>query len=174
MSNYALERSVRGSSERAAKAASLLLFVVAACCSCANVDVHFGADAIDRGLGYWKYGVGGKPIYSFYLYGDTVSVRDGYASSATYTITSSACAGLNDATAKLLSDVEASIASLLNRMPVQPPTEVLADAPLHRLVYHPPGVPDRLEISGFEEIAPRPWIQSAQLVRKIIRECHDS
>jgi hypothetical protein len=157
-----------------ATTASILLFSFAACSSCANVDVHFGADEIDGGLGYWKYGVGGKPIYSFHLQGDTVSVRDGYASAETYTITASACAGLNDATAKLLSDVEEGIAALLNRSPVQTSAEVLADAPLHRLVYRPQGQPDRLEISGFEEIAPRSWIQSAQLVRKLIRECRDS
>ena len=156
-----------------AMTASIFLVAIGVCGSCANVDVHFGADEIDGGLGYWKYGVGGKPIYSFYLHGDTVSVRDGYGNSAIYTITASACAGLNDATAKLLHDVEEGIAALLNRSPVQPSTEVLADAPLHRLVYHPQGQPDRLEISGIEEIAPRPWIQSAQLVRKIIRECRD-
>ena len=154
--------------------ASLLLVAFAACSSCASVDVHFGADEIDSGLGYWKYGVGGKPIYSFHLDGDTVSVRDGFADSTTYTITVSACAGLNDATAKLLTDVEEATATLLNRSAVRPTTEVLADAPQHRLVYHPQGQPDRLQISGFEEIAPQPWIQSAQLVRKIIRECRDS
>jgi hypothetical protein len=156
-----------------ATSAAILLIAGAACSSCANVDVHFGADEIDGGLGYWKYGVGGKPIYSFYLQGDTFSVREGSADTATYTVTASACAGLNDATARLLSDVEDGIVSLLNRSTVQASTEILADAPRHRLVYQPVGQPDRVEISGFEEVAPQSWIQSAQRVRKIIRECAD-
>ena len=44
----------------------------ALCATCANLDVHFAPDQISSGLGYWKYGVGSKPIYSLHWIGNTV------------------------------------------------------------------------------------------------------
>jgi hypothetical protein len=146
----------------------------AACSSCANVAVRFGPDHIDRGLGYWKYGVGDKPIYAVHWLGDSVTVRDGYENAAAYTITASACAGLIDAQKKLLLDAEQSVAALLHGRSDPPPTEVLLDAAQHRLVYHPEGQLERLELSGFEEVTLRPWIESARAMRKIIDGCRDS
>jgi hypothetical protein len=154
--------------------APFLLAAMAFCGSCANVDVHFGADQISNGLGYWQYGVGNRPLYSFYWYGDTVSVRDGFGNADIYTIAASACAGLNEAKSQLLQDVEASVTAMVDSSPMPPPEEILADAPLHRLIYHPQDQQDRLELSAFEKIIPQPWIKSTKLVRKIIRDCRDS
>jgi hypothetical protein len=145
-----------------------------ACASCANVDVRFGPDYIDRGLGYWKYGVGGKPMYSVHWLGDSVTVSDGYWNATTYTITASACAGLGEARIKLLREAQLSVAALLDGPPAPPPTEILADAARHRLVYHPQGQLERLELTGFEEITLRPWIESARAMRKVIDGCRDS
>ena len=91
-----------------------VIAALAACSSCANVAVRFGPDHIDRGLGYWKYGVGDRPIYAVHWLGDSVTVRDGYENAAAYTITASACAGLNEARTKLLRDAEQSVAALLH------------------------------------------------------------
>jgi len=152
----------------------VVIAALVACASCANVDVRFGPDHIDRGLGYWKYGVGDKPLYSVHWLGDSVTVRDGYENSSAYTIAASACAGLNEARTQLLRDAEQSVAALLAGRSIPPPTEVLADAARHRLVYHPEGQLERLELSGFDEIKNRPWIESARSMRKIIDGCRDS
>lgn len=147
---------------------------IALCASCANVDVHFGSDQIPGGLGYWKYGVGRKPIYSLHWIGDTISVSDGYANADTFTIAASECTGLNEAKVQLLRDVAAGVTALVDSPPTPLPEEVLADAALHRLVYHPQGDSDRLELSGFEDVSLRPWIKSAGVLRKIVRKCRDS
>jgi hypothetical protein len=151
-----------------------VIVALVACASCANVDVRFGPDHIDRGLGYWKYGVGDKPLYSVHWLGDNVTIRDGYGNSTAYTIAASACAGLNEARTKLLRDAERSVAALLDGLSVPLPTEMLADAARHRLVYHPEGQLERLELSGFEEVTNRPWIESARSMRKIIDGCRDT
>lgn len=149
-------------------------FALTACASCANVAVRFGPDHIDNGLGYWKYGVGDRPVYSIHWLGDSVTVREGYEDATTYTITASECPGLSEARTKLLRDAEQSVAALLDGRPVPPPTDVLADAAQHRFVYHPEGQLERLELSGFEEITLRPWIESARAMRKIIDGCRGS
>jgi len=150
------------------------LAATALCASCANVDVHFGPDQIPSGLGYWKYGVGSKPIYSLHWIDDTVSVSDGYGNADMFTIAASECAGLNKARVQLLRDVDASVTALVDGPHTPLPEEILADAPLHRLVYHPQGHSDRLELSGFEEVSLRPWIKSAEVLLKIVRNCRVS
>lgn len=145
------------------------------CASCANLDVRFGPDQIDSGLGYWKYGVGSKPIYSLHWIGDTVSVSDGYGNADIFTIVASECAGLNEARAQLLRDVNGSVTALIAAPAHTPlPDEILADAALHRLAYHPQGQSNSLEISGFEDVSLQPWIKSAETLRKIVRDCRDS
>jgi hypothetical protein len=146
---------------------------VVVCASCANLNVHFGPDQIDSGLGYWKYGVGSKPIYSLHWVGNTVSVSDGYGNPDIFTISVSECAGLSDARITLLRDVHAGITELVDSLPTPPPEEVIADAGLHRLVYDPEGYSDRLELSGVEGVPLQPWIKSAEALRKIVRGCRD-
>ena len=144
------------------------------CASCANVDVRFGPDQIDSGLGYWKYGVGSKPIYSLHWIGDTVSVNDGYGNADIFAITASECAGLNEAKAQLLRDVN-GVVTALSAGPLTPmPDEILADAAFHRLVYHPQRHSESLELSGFEGVSLQPWIRSAENLRKVVRDCRDS
>ena len=144
------------------------------CTSCANLDVHFGPDQIDSGLGYWKYGVGSKPIYTLHWIGDTISVSDGYGNADIFTITASECAGLNEARAQLLQDVNGTVAALIAGPPPPLPDEIIADAALHRLVYRPQSHSESLELSGFEDVLLQPWIKSAENVRRVVRECRDS
>lgn len=153
---------------------SSFLAATAFCASCANLDVHFGPDQIASGLGYWKYGVGSKAIYSLHWIGDTVSVSDGYGNADIFTIAASECAGLNEARVQLLRDVEARVTALVDGPPAPLPEEILADAGSHRLVYHPQSHSDRLEISGFEDVSLQAWIKSAEALRKIVRDCRDS
>jgi hypothetical protein len=143
------------------------------CASCANLDVHFGPDQIESGLGYWKYGAGTKPIYSLHWIGDTVSVSDGYGNADIFTIAVSECAGIREARARLLRDVEGSVTALVAGPVTPPPEEILADAALHKLVYHPQAHSDSLELSGFEEISLQPWIRAAETLRKVVRDCRD-
>ena len=143
------------------------------CASCANVDVRFGPDQIESGLGYWKYGVGSKPIYILHWIGDTVSVTDGYGSKDVFVITASECSGLHDARAQLLRDVNQAATQLIAGPFTPMPDEILADAALHRIVYHPQGHSESLELSGFEDLSPQPWIRSAGKLRKIVRDCRD-
>jgi len=144
------------------------------CASCANVDVRFGPDQIDSGLGYWKYGVGSKPIYALHWIGDTVSVSDGYGNADIFAITASECAGLNEAKAQLLRDVNGVVTALIAGPPTPLPDEILADGAFHRLVYHPQSHSESLELSGSEDVSLQPWIKSAENLRKIIRGCRDS
>jgi hypothetical protein len=144
------------------------------CASCANVDVRFGPDQIDSGLGYWKYGVGSKPIYSLHWIGDAVSVSDGYANAVIFTITASGCAGLNEARTQLLRELNGSVTALIAGPLTPLPDEILADAAFHRLVYHPQSHSESLELSGFENVSLQPWIKSAENLRQIVRECRDS
>ena len=144
------------------------------CASCANVDVRFGPDQIDSGLGYWKYGVGSKPIYSLHWIGDTVSVSDGYGNAVIFAITASECAGLNEAKSHPLRDVNGVVTALIAGQLTPMPDEILADAAFHRLAYHPQSHSESLELSGFEDVSPQPWIKSAENLRKMVRDCRDS
>jgi hypothetical protein len=151
-------------------------FSVAAalCASCANVDVRFGPDQIDSGLGYWKYGVGSKPIYSLHWVGDTVSVSDGYGNADIFAITASECAGLKEAKTQLLRDVNGVVTGLIAGPLTPMSDEILADAAFHRLAYHPQSHSESLELSGFEDVSLQPWIRSAENLRKMVRDCRDS
>jgi len=151
-----------------------LIIAMAFCAACATVDSNLSPDENFSGIGYWKYGVGSRLWYSFHWYGDTILVRDGFGNADTYTIAASACIGLNEAMAQLLNDVKANVAAIVDSSPMPPPEEILIDAPQHRLVYHPQGQSDRLELSGFEEIVVQPWIKTAQVVRRIISGSRDS
>jgi hypothetical protein len=151
-----------------------ILMAVATCASCANLNVRLGPDQIDIGLGYWKYGVGSRPIYSLHWVGNTVSVSDGYENADIFTIAVSECAGLDEARIKLLRDVHVAITELVDGVPTPPPEEVIADAGLHRLVYHPQAHSNHLELSGFDGVPLQPWIKSAEALRKIVRGCRDS
>jgi hypothetical protein len=144
------------------------------CASCANVDVHFRSDQIDSGLGYWQYGVGGRPWYSLHWNGDVVSVRDGFGNADIYTVTGSACPGLDDAKAELMREVASTVTAMIENQPPPAPEELLLDGPQHRLVYYPRGWPDRLELTGFEEVKLQPWIRSVKAVRMMLRNCRDS
>jgi hypothetical protein len=153
---------------------SALSVVAVLSASCANVNVRFGPDQIDSGLGYWKYGVGSKPIYSLHWIGDTVSVSDGYGNADIFAIAASDCAGLNEAKAQLLRDVNGVVTTLIAGPPTPLPDEILADAALHRLVYHPQSHTESIEPSGSENVSLQPWIKSAENLRKIVRGCRDS
>ena len=153
---------------------SSLSVMAVLCASCASVDVRFGPDQIDTGLGYWKYGVGNKPIYFLHWIGDTVSVSDGYGNSEIFTIAAADCAGLNEAKAQLLRDVNGVVTTLIAGPLTPLPDEILADAALHRLVYHPQSHSESIELSGFEDVSLQPWIRSAENLRNIVRDCRDS
>jgi hypothetical protein len=144
------------------------------CASCANVNVRFGPDQIDSGLGFWKYGVGSKPIYALHWIGDTISVSDGYGSADIFAITASECARVNEAKVQLLRDVNAVVTALIAGPPTPLPNEVLLDGAFYRLVYRPQSHSEGLELSGSEDVSLQPWIESAEKLRKIVRDCRDS